>query len=138
MLAALRRTATLATKQFTKPAVAMNIMSLEAAAPMIVKPLPTISKRFFTSDSARETGVVKWFDASKGFGFIARENGTDIFVHFSAIVADGYRTLEEGQRVEFSLAQGHKGPAAAVRLNHSLCIGVSIFTIYSVIFTSSI
>jgi len=61
----------------------------------------------------RETGTVKWFNASKGYGFIGRENGPDVFVHYSAIVADGYRTLQEGQRVEFSIEQGPKGPQAA-------------------------
>jgi CspA family cold shock protein len=61
----------------------------------------------------RETGTVKWFNASKGYGFIGRENGPDVFVHYSAIVADGYRTLQEGQQVEFSIEQGPKGPQAA-------------------------
>jgi len=57
----------------------------------------------------RETGNVKWFDAKKGFGFISRENGEDIFVHFSAINSEGYRSLEEGQKVEFEITQGSKG-----------------------------
>lgn len=60
----------------------------------------------------REVGTVKWFDASKGFGFIVRESGEDIFVHFSGIRGTGYRTLEEGQRVEFVVATGHKGVVA--------------------------
>jgi len=60
----------------------------------------------------RETGVVKWFNASKGFGFIERENGNDVFVHYSAISGEGYRSLEEGQRVEFTVVQGQKGPQA--------------------------
>lgn len=60
----------------------------------------------------REVGTVKWFNASKGFGFIERESGDDVFVHYSAISSDGYRTLEEGQRVEFTVAQGQKGPQA--------------------------
>lgn len=60
----------------------------------------------------RETGSVKWFNASKGYGFIAREQGEDVFVHYSSIASDGYRTLEEGQRVEFTLGQGQKGPQA--------------------------
>jgi CspA family cold shock protein len=59
--------------------------------------------------SEREQGTVKWFNGSKGYGFIAREEGEDIFVHFNAIVGDGYRNLEEGQRVEFSVVQGQKG-----------------------------
>jgi CspA family cold shock protein len=62
--------------------------------------------------ATKEQGVVKWFNSSKGYGFIERDSGGDIFVHFSAIVADGYRTLEEGQRVEFVVTQGEKGPQA--------------------------
>ena len=61
---------------------------------------------------AREQGTVKWFNGSKGYGFIAREEGDDIFVHFTAIQADGYRNLEEGQVVEFTVEQGQKGPQA--------------------------
>jgi len=63
--------------------------------------------------SERLTGVVKWFNASKGYGFIGREGGPDVFVHFSAIEADGYRTLKEGQQVEFSIEQGPKGLQAS-------------------------
>jgi len=63
--------------------------------------------------SEREIGTVKWFNGSKGYGFISREGGPDVFVHFSAIVADGYRNLEEGQRVEFIVEQGPKGLQAA-------------------------
>ncbi|HHS83374.1 MAG TPA: cold-shock protein [Gammaproteobacteria bacterium] len=59
--------------------------------------------------SERETGTVKWFNNSKGYGFIQREQGDDVFVHFRAIKGDGYRTLEEGQQVEFSVTQGQKG-----------------------------
>lgn len=62
--------------------------------------------------AAREQGVVKWFNNEKGFGFIQRENGPDVFVHFKAIVAEGYRSLSEGQRVEFTVTQGPKGPQA--------------------------
>jgi CspA family cold shock protein len=58
---------------------------------------------------AREQGVVKWFNASKGFGFIQRQSGEDIFVHFSAIEMDGYKSLNEGQLVEFEVRQGPKG-----------------------------
>jgi len=58
---------------------------------------------------AKEIGTVKWFNSDKGFGFIARDKGEDVFVHFSAIKSDGYRTLKEGQRVEFSVTQGPKG-----------------------------
>ena len=59
--------------------------------------------------SAREQGTVKWFNSSKGFGFIQRDQGGDVFVHFRAIVGDGYRSLEEGQRVEFIVTKGQKG-----------------------------
>ncbi len=62
--------------------------------------------------SAQETGIVKWFNNTKGFGFISRENGEDVFVHFRAISGDGYKSLEEGQRVEFTVTQGQKGPQA--------------------------
>ena len=57
-------------------------------------------------------GTVKWFNGAKGYGFIEREGGDDVFVHFNAIVGDGYKNLEEGQRVEFSVTQGQKGPQA--------------------------
>ncbi len=57
----------------------------------------------------KEQGTVKWFNAAKGYGFIQRQTGEDVFVHFSAIQSDGYRTLEEGQAVEFSVTQGRKG-----------------------------
>ena len=57
----------------------------------------------------RETGTVKWFDNSKGYGFIQRAAGEDVFVHFREIQGEGYRTLNEGQQVEFSVAQGQKG-----------------------------
>ncbi|MBO9129948.1 cold-shock protein CspD [Bacillus sp. 165] len=58
-------------------------------------------------------GKVKWFNAEKGFGFIEREDGDDVFVHFSAIQIDGYKTLEEGQEVEFEIVEGNRGPQAA-------------------------
>lgn len=59
-----------------------------------------------------EKGTVKWFNAEKGYGFISRENGDDVFVHFSAITMEGFKTLEEGQVVEFEIVQGDKGPQA--------------------------
>jgi CspA family cold shock protein len=58
------------------------------------------------------TGTVKWFNAEKGYGFISREGGADVFVHYSAITTDGYRSLDENQKVEFDLTQGPKGPQA--------------------------
>lgn len=58
-------------------------------------------------------GTVKWFNEAKGFGFIAQESGPDVFAHFSAIQGDGFKTLTEGQQVEFTITQGAKGPQAA-------------------------
>jgi CspA family cold shock protein len=56
-----------------------------------------------------ETGTVKWFNDAKGFGFLSRENGEDVFVHFSAIQSSGFRSLQEGQRVQFNVTKGPKG-----------------------------
>ncbi|MCT4508730.1 MAG: cold-shock protein [Tepidibacter sp.] len=60
-----------------------------------------------------KTGIVKWFNSEKGFGFITVDGGEDVFVHFSAIQTDGFKTLEEGQKVEFEVTEGPKGPQAA-------------------------
>ncbi|EDN8356193.1 cold-shock protein [Listeria monocytogenes] len=60
-----------------------------------------------------EQGAVKWFNAEKGFGFIERENGDDVFVHFSAIQGDGFKSLDEGQAVTFDVEEGQRGPQAA-------------------------
>ena len=60
----------------------------------------------------RETGTVKWFNNTKGFGFVQREQGEDVFVHYSSIRGEGFKSLEEGQKVEFTLGQGQKGPQA--------------------------
>ncbi|MCI3924669.1 cold-shock protein [Paenibacillus sp. TRM 82003] len=59
-----------------------------------------------------ETGTVKWFNAEKGYGFIEVEGGDDVFVHFSAIQGDGFKTLDEGQRVQFNVTTGNRGPQA--------------------------
>ena len=59
-----------------------------------------------------EQGTVKWFNAEKGFGFISREDGSDVFVHFSAIQGDGFKTLEEGQKVDFDITEGQRGEQA--------------------------
>ena len=59
-----------------------------------------------------ETGTVKWFNETKGYGFIAQEDGPDVFVHFSAIQGDGFKTLTDGQKVEFTVTDGQKGPQA--------------------------
>ncbi|KAL5332423.1 cold-shock DNA-binding domain-containing protein [Aspergillus crustosus] len=67
---------------------------------------------------ARETGTVKWFNDEKGFGFITRESGPDLFVHFSVIEGSGFRSLKEGQQVTFEVVEGQKGPqASAVRVD---------------------
>jgi len=58
------------------------------------------------------TGTVKWFNESKGYGFISQENGPDVFAHYSAIKSEGFKTLQEGQRVEFTVTSGQKGPQA--------------------------
>lgn len=63
--------------------------------------------------SDRIIGTVKWFNGDKGYGFIERNGGADVFVHFSAIQADGYRNLQEGQKVEFNVEKGPKGPQAS-------------------------
>ncbi|GAA4705162.1 cold-shock protein [Brevibacillus fulvus] len=60
-----------------------------------------------------QQGTVKWFNAEKGFGFIQVEGGDDVFVHYSAIQSEGFKTLEEGQKVEFEIVQGSRGPQAA-------------------------
>lgn len=60
----------------------------------------------------KEQGIVKWFNSTKGYGFIERDSGGDVFVHYSSIVGEGYKNLDEGQRVEFSVVQGQKGPQA--------------------------
>lgn len=61
----------------------------------------------------RTKGTVKWFNNSKGYGFISQENGEDVFVHFKSIVGDGYRTLKENEKVEFVITNGEKGPQAS-------------------------
>lgn len=67
---------------------------------------------FFEEYSIVATGIVKWFNEKKGFGFIAREEGDDVFVHYSAIQGSGFKTLAEGDRVTFDIEEGRKGPAA--------------------------
>ncbi len=61
----------------------------------------------------KETGTVKWFNDSKGYGFIEQENGEDVFVHFSAVQQDGFKSLKTGEKVEFEIVQGPKGPQAS-------------------------
>ena len=74
-------------------------------------PLPAVVPKR-TGRTALANGVVKWFSNEKGYGFIARDGEPDVFVHFSAIEGSGYRSLEEGQRVEFDVGPGKKGPEA--------------------------
>jgi CspA family cold shock protein len=71
-----------------------------------------LRKEFQIMSDEKEQGTVKWFNGSKGYGFIERDSGGDVFVHFSAILGDGFKTLDEGQRVEFVVTQGDKGPQA--------------------------
>jgi len=75
------------------------------------------------SSMARITGTVKWFNDAKGFGFISREGGPDVFVHFSAISGSGFKSLAEGDKVEFEVVQGQKGPQAADVTKASWLIG---------------
>ena len=63
--------------------------------------------------SERIQGTVKWFNSSKGYGFISQENGDDVFVHYNSIIGDGYKTLNENDKVEFVVTDGEKGPQAA-------------------------
>jgi CspA family cold shock protein len=82
--------------------------------PMEPNRTPKISKlpKEANTMSERISGTVKWFNGDKGFGFISREGGADVFVHFSAIQGDGFRNLQEGQKVEFNVEKGPKGPQA--------------------------
>jgi CspA family cold shock protein len=85
------------------------------AKPAVIAPIASIAgapMRSFSEGAARETGTVKWFDSAKGFGFITRDDGSDVFVHFSSIKADGFRNLTDGQKVEFSTGSTPKGAAA--------------------------
>lgn len=95
-----------------QPAILLPLLSLAAATALQwTANLNTISTPSISpiSDENRETGTVKWFNTSKGFGFISRDTGEDIFVHFRAIRGEGHRILIEGQRVEFSVVQRDKG-----------------------------
>ena len=71
-----------------------------------------ITKRKEFQIMSKEQGIVKWFNSSKGYGFIERDSGGDVFVHYNAIIGEGYKNLDEGQRVEFEVVQGQKGPQA--------------------------
>jgi CspA family cold shock protein len=84
--------------------------TLFALAPIITTQSTSGEKE---NKALRELGTVKWFNATKGYGFITRASGDDVFVHYSAIQSEGYKTLNEGQRVEFTIIQGPKGLAAS-------------------------
>jgi cold shock protein len=83
--------------------------------PLLSIQVPAWTARAVTREAAmaRISGTVKWFNDAKGFGFIQREGGADVFVHFSAIQGNGFKTLAEGDKVEFEIVQGQKGPQAA-------------------------
>jgi len=87
----------------------VSIASALVASNKDGKKSPINQPKPLNSDNSRETGTVKWFNTNKGFGFITRENGDDVFVHFRSIRGQGHRTLIEGQRVEFSITEGEKG-----------------------------
>jgi len=78
----------------------------------VLAPVPVAGGASRTKKVTMAQGTVKWFNGDKGYGFIEVEGGPDVFVHFSAITAGGYRSLEEGQKVEFETTQGQKGPQA--------------------------
>ena len=73
----------------------------------------TLCAKHTAGGNKMEQGKVKWFNAEKGFGFIERENGDDVFVHFSAIQSEGFKSLDEGQEVTFEVEQGQRGPQAS-------------------------
>jgi CspA family cold shock protein len=86
---------------------------LATAIRQALAPYATTGRRCITTKKVTMAqGTVKWFDGDKGYGFIAVDGGQDAFVHFSAIIGGGYRSLQEGQKVEFDITQGQKGPQA--------------------------
>ncbi|RLA49478.1 MAG: cold-shock protein [Gammaproteobacteria bacterium] len=110
MLLAAFSIATVATALIVAPSASTSTAggTSKAAAPGSKKP----ARRTATEDSAREQGQVKWFNVSKGFGFITKDDGEEIFVHFRSIRGEGRRSLRDGQRVSFVVAQSDKGPQA--------------------------
>ena len=99
---------------YTRPHVAVFLLYFVALAKGATGGNAVASAAFLArqASSMRITGKVKWFNNAKGYGFIEREGGNDVFVHFSAIQGAGFRTLEEGQAVEFEIVDGPKGPQA--------------------------
>jgi CspA family cold shock protein len=87
----------------------LNLLQEASATCRISISLSSVKKINIRKKSKMEQGTVKWFNAAKGFGFISRQNGEDVFVHFSAIQSDGYRSLQDGQAVEFTVTKGKKG-----------------------------
>ena len=89
----------------------VSLASSMAASPIAKKrgKKPSDENRVLVNKAQRESGCVKWFNASKGFGFITRDSGDDIFVHFRSIRGEGHRVLHDGQRVEFAISEGDKG-----------------------------
>jgi CspA family cold shock protein len=85
----------------------------EGPNPTLAVSILVVGRRSIPKMSERLTGVVKWFNSQKGYGFIEREGGPDVFVHYSAITGEGWRNLEEGDQVEFSITEGPKGPQAS-------------------------
>jgi CspA family cold shock protein len=85
----------------------------EGPNPALAVSILVVGRRSIPKMSERLTGVVKWFNSQKGYGFIEREGGPDVFVHYSAITGEGWRNLEEGEQVEFSITEGPKGPQAS-------------------------
>jgi cold shock protein len=92
------------------PTVSESLLACAVTRGSTQRALPAL--RQGNREQALATGTVKWFNAEKGYGFISREDGPDVFVHFSAIQGSGYRTLEEGQAVEFDVGPGRKGEEA--------------------------
>ena len=88
---------------------AANIISALVSSNALSEKSTNNQEKSTKSDKNRESGTVKWFNTSKGFGFITRDNGDDVFVHFRSIRGQGHRTLFEGQRVEFNITEGDKG-----------------------------
>ncbi|SRR6266536_861632 len=92
------------------------IFAVVSSTPALQRDLPALSNKFQRTlqyqrnkSNTMETGTVKWFNDAKGYGFISRQNGEDVFVHFSAIQANGFRSLQEGQQVQFDVVKGPKG-----------------------------
>ena len=95
-----------------RPAVAARDATQSASAPSTAAPPPPSGRRDMGEGSPREQGTVKWFNVSKGFGFIVKDDGEEIFVHFRSIRGDGRQRLRDGQRVSFVVASSSKGPQA--------------------------